>query len=70
VRTRFGFHILAVDRREAGRRSPFDTVRSRIAERLRNRAQRTALAQYVKLLAGAAEVRGVDLTAAATPLVQ
>jgi peptidyl-prolyl cis-trans isomerase C len=70
VKTRYGFHILAVDRREPGRHAPFDAVRDRIAGRLRERAQRTALAQYVKVLAGAADVRGVDLAAAATPLVQ
>lgn len=70
VKTRFGFHILAVDRREPGRHLPFDAVQVRIAERLREHSQRTALAQYVKLLAGAADVRGVDLAAAATPLVQ
>jgi peptidyl-prolyl cis-trans isomerase C len=70
VKTRFGFHILAVDRREPGRQVPFEAVGDRIAERLRSRAQRTALAQYVMLLAGAADVRGVDLAAATTPLVQ
>jgi len=70
VKTRFGFHILAVDRRVPGRRVPFEAVRDRIAERMRGRAQRAALAQYVKLLAGRAEIRGADLAAAATPLVQ
>ncbi|MCZ7566142.1 MAG: peptidylprolyl isomerase [Burkholderiales bacterium] len=70
VKTRFGFHILAVDRRAPGRRVPFEAVRGRIAERMRGRTQQTALAQYVTLLAGQAEIRGADLAAAATPLVQ
>jgi peptidyl-prolyl cis-trans isomerase C len=70
VKTRFGFHILAVDRREPGRRVPFEAARECIAERMRSRAQRTALAQYVKVLAGQAEVRGADLATAVTPLVQ
>jgi peptidyl-prolyl cis-trans isomerase C len=70
VKTRFGFHILAVDRRAPGKRAPFEAVRERVAERLRAATLERALAQYVRLLAGRADVRGVDLGAAATPLVQ
>jgi len=70
VKTRFGFHILAVDRREPGRQVPFDAVQQQVAQRLQSQSQRAALAQYVKLLAGSADVQGVDLAAAATPLVQ
>lgn len=70
VKTRFGFHILAVDRRAPGRQAPFESVRQRVAERLRASVVERALAQYVRVLAGQAEVRGVELGAAATPLVQ
>ena len=70
VKTRYGFHILAVDRREPGRLVSFDAVREPIASRLAERALRRALQQYVSVLAGRSEVRGVDLDAAATPLVR
>ena len=70
VKTRFGFHIVAVDRRIEGRPLPFEAVRERIAERLAQRVQETALRQYVRLLAGAADIRGVDLDAAPSPLLQ
>lgn len=70
VRTRFGLHVLAVDRREPGRRLPFEVAHARIAERMRGRTQQAALAQFVQVLAGQAEIRGADLAAAATPLVQ
>jgi peptidyl-prolyl cis-trans isomerase C len=70
VKTRFGFHIVAVDRRVAGRQLPFEVVRDTIAERLRAGVQKHALEQYVRILAGKADVRGVDLGAASTPLVQ
>ncbi|MDA8107299.1 MAG: peptidylprolyl isomerase [Betaproteobacteria bacterium] len=70
VKTRYGFHIVAVDRRVPGRQLPFETVRERIAGQLRERVQRRALEQYVRVLAGRADVRGVDLGAAATPLVR
>jgi len=70
VRTRFGFHIVAVDRRAAGKGPPFEAVQDKVAERLRKVALERALAQYVRVLAGAANVQGIDLGAAVTPLVQ
>ena len=70
VKTRYGFHIVAVDRRVPGRQLPFEAVRETIAERLRERVQKRALEQYVRVLAGRADVRGVDLGAVPTPLVQ
>jgi peptidyl-prolyl cis-trans isomerase C len=70
VKTRFGFHVLAVDRREPGRKVPFDAAREKIAQRLRERVMHRALQQYVSVLAGQAEVHGVDLGAATTPLVR
>ncbi len=60
LRTRFGFHILAVDRREPGQRIPFHLVRERIAAHLGEKAQRAALVQYVRRLAGAAKIIGID----------
>jgi peptidyl-prolyl cis-trans isomerase C len=70
VKTRYGFHIVAADRRVAGREVPFEAVRGSIAERLRAQVEKRALEQYVRVLAGQADVRGVDLGAAPTPLVQ
>jgi len=66
VKTRFGFHILAVDRREPGRRIPFEAMRESIAARMRERMQKVALAQYVKRLAAAAHICGADLAAPLT----
>ena len=70
VKTRYGFHILAVDRREPGRRLPFDASLPRIAQRLRERALQKALQQYVRVLGAGAEFEGVDLDAAKSPLLQ
>lgn len=70
VKTRFGFHVIAIDQRIDGEVLPFDLVRRRIVERLSAHVQETALRQYVQLLAGQAEISGVDLASAATPLVQ
>lgn len=70
VKTRYGFHIVAIDHRVPGEMLPFEAARPRIAERLTESVQSRALRQYVALLAGEAEIVGVDLDAAATPLVQ
>jgi peptidyl-prolyl cis-trans isomerase C len=70
VKTRYGFHVVAVDRRIEGRAVPFDEARERIAHYLTERVQVQALAQYVRVLAGEAQISGVDLGAATSPLVQ
>lgn len=70
VKTRHGFHIVAVDERIHGDTVPYEAAQSRIAEQLKAGVEERALRQYVSVLAGQAEVKGVDLNAAPTPLVQ
>jgi peptidyl-prolyl cis-trans isomerase C len=70
VKTRHGFHIVAIDRRIQGTRLPFDMVRDAIAERLRAMVEEKALKQYVSVLAGQADIQGADLNEAEIPLVQ
>jgi peptidyl-prolyl cis-trans isomerase C len=70
VRTRYGFHIVAVDQRIPGRKLPFDAAQERIAAQLRSRVEERALRQYVSVLAGQAEIEGIHLEASASPLVQ
>ena len=70
VKTRHGFHIVAVDQRILGNRLPFDVVREEIAERLSAAVEETALRQYISVLAGKADIQGVDLNGTKIPLVQ
>jgi len=70
VKTRHGFHIVAVDQSIPGKTLPFEAVRDRIAERLKASVEERALRQYVSILAGKAAIVGVDLAGAQTPLVQ
>lgn len=70
VRTRYGFHIVAVDQRISGEPLPFEAVRQQVADRLRLHSQERALAQYIQLLVHDATVDGVALLAAGSPLVQ
>ncbi len=64
VGTHYGFHIVRLDRREAGRTLPYEAVADRIAEYLRTSVQRRATAQYVARLISAAEISGVQLSGA------
>lgn len=68
VETRYGLHVVRLDRRIEGRDLPFDLVKDRIAEYLDEAVRRRALQQYVSILAGRATVAGVDL-AGSGPLV-
>lgn len=70
VETRFGIHVVALDRRIEGAALPFEMVRERIAAWLNEKVRRQAIRQYIGILAGRAEIVGVDLAASATPLVQ
>jgi peptidyl-prolyl cis-trans isomerase C len=70
VDTRYGLHIVRLDRRIDGRQLPFELVQARIAEYLDEAVRCRALQQYVSILAGRATVTGVDLAAAGGPLVQ
>jgi peptidyl-prolyl cis-trans isomerase C len=70
VKTRHGFHIVAIDQRFPGKRLPFDLVRDEIAERLRAMVEEKALRQYISVLAGKADVQGADLNGTEIPLVQ
>lgn len=70
VKTRHGFHIVAIDQRIPGKRLPFDVVRDTIAERLRAMVEEKALRQYVSVLAGKADIQGADLNGTEIPLVQ
>jgi len=70
VHSRFGLHVVEVLAREPGVQPPFEAVRAAVAQSLRQQAFATALRQYLRLLAGRAQVEGVDLERADTPLVQ
>jgi peptidyl-prolyl cis-trans isomerase C len=70
VHSRFGLHVVEVLARVPGVEQPYEAVRGAVAMSLRQKSYVTSLRQYLSLLAGQANVVGVDLEAADTPLVQ
>ncbi|MFS8115132.1 peptidylprolyl isomerase [Rhizobium jaguaris] len=70
VETRYGVHLIRLVRKIEGALLPFEAVKNRIADYLEDHVRRQATAQYIALLIGRAEIRGIALEGAATPLVQ
>ena len=70
VASRHGYHVVRLDHRVAARPLPLEQVAPWIEDYLRKTARRRAIAQYLQLLAGQADIRGIDLGGADSPLVQ
>ncbi|MFO1148067.1 MAG: peptidylprolyl isomerase [Alsobacter sp.] len=70
VQSRYGLHVIRLERKIAGRELPFEAVRERIARYLSEAVTRRALAQYVAILAGRADVVGIEFQAPTGNLVQ
>ncbi len=70
VATRYGFHVVRLDRRIAGRAVPFENVKEKIADYLSDRVFHRAVRQYVLLLAGRARIEGAEIARSDNPLVQ
>jgi peptidyl-prolyl cis-trans isomerase C len=70
VETRYGIHVIRLRRRIEGRQLPFEAVRARIEAYLSEHVRRQAAAQYIDLLIGRADIRGIALEGAMSPLVQ
>lgn len=61
VATRYGFHVIRLDRRIAGAMLPYDAVAGRIATYLGEMAERRAQHSYMRRLAASARIAGFDL---------
>lgn len=61
VETRYGVHVVRLDRRIGGLVLPFDLVRARIAAYLAEAVRRRAQAQYVARLLASARIEGIEV---------
>jgi peptidyl-prolyl cis-trans isomerase C len=64
VETRYGFHIIRLERKHEGRELPYEAVAERVADYLRKSVRRRADAQYIARLVSAAEITGLALDGA------
>ena len=70
IPTRYGYHLLRLDRLARGVALPFETAAPQIAQQLSALSWQRAVSQYLRILAGRARIEGLAFDAAATPLVQ
>lgn len=70
VHTRFGFHIIEVLGRKKGKTPTFDDARTVCAQRLQQQARSTALRHHMMALVAAADIQGMELEGATSPLLQ
>jgi peptidyl-prolyl cis-trans isomerase C len=64
VATRYGFHLIRLERKHEGRTLPYELVADRIADYLRESVRRRADAQYIARLVSAARIEGIELAGA------
>jgi peptidyl-prolyl cis-trans isomerase C len=64
IATRYGFHIVRLDRKIEGREFAFEAVAADIAHYLAESVRRRAVAQYIARLASRAAIAGIELAGA------
>ena len=70
VETPYGFHVIQLMRRSSGKTLPFSTVETQISDYLADYVFQRAVRQFISLLAGEAQIEGVEFERALSPLVQ
>ncbi|MBM3103618.1 peptidylprolyl isomerase [Pseudomonas sp. V1] len=70
LESRYGWHVLSVDQRIEGQQLPYEAVATAIRTQLQQGVWQKAVVQYLQTLIGAADIRGIQLQGADTPLVQ
>lgn len=70
LESRYGFHVVFVDQRIEGLQLPYEAVAQDIRRELYQRVWQKSVAQYLQTLVGAADIQGIQLAGADSPLLQ
>ncbi|MDT9632117.1 peptidylprolyl isomerase [Pseudomonas sp. JV449] len=70
LESRYGWHVISVDQRIEGQPLPYEAVAVAIRTQLQQGVWQKALVQYLQTLIGAADILGIALQGADSPLVQ
>ncbi|SDR22464.1 peptidylprolyl isomerase [Pseudovibrio sp. Tun.PSC04-5.I4] len=70
VDSKFGYHIIALNRKIEGNILPFEHVEETIRAWLEAASWSRAVSQYIGILAGASEIKGINIAGTDSPLVQ
>lgn len=70
ITTRYGYHVVCVDRKIPGQPLEFSHVSEKIAQYLNEVSQRKIISQYLRILISEAEITGIELNPDNSPLLQ
>ena len=70
VESRYGFHIVSIERKVAGKPLPYDQVEGRIRQYLNEKVKAKATAQYIQSLIQQTGLEGFDFAVSESPLMQ
>ncbi len=68
IATRYGHHVLRLDRFAAGTTLPFEAAAPLVERHLASRSWQRGVSRYLRVLAGRARIEGLAVDAALTPL--
>ncbi len=70
IESRYGWHLVSIDQRLEGKVLPYEIVAGSIRLLLQHGVWQKAVAQYLQTLIGAADIVGIQLQGADSPLLQ
>ncbi|NHC08775.1 peptidylprolyl isomerase [Stutzerimonas degradans] len=70
LESRYGFHLVFVDQRIEGQQLPYEAVAGTIRAELNQRVWQIGVGQYLQNLVAAANIEGIRIQGAETPLMQ
>lgn len=70
IETRYGFHLVNINRITPGQPLSFDECKQKIADYLQERVKRKELAHYIQQLISEASIEGYDFSIPSSPLMQ
>lgn len=70
LESRYGYHLVFVDQRIEGEQLPYEVVAGSIRAELNQRVWQIGVSQYLQNLVGAANIEGILMQGAETPLMQ
>ena len=70
IESRFGFHVVVVDKKVEGEQMPYEVCEKKIKQYLEDHAYVRGVSQYIGMLVGEADIKGIDMNGSVSPLVQ
>lgn len=70
VESRYGFHVVSIERKVPGKALPYEQARSRIRQYLNEKVKAKATAQYIQSLIQQTDLEGFDFAVSESPLMQ